>query len=105
MRPINADTLRNKVHKAILEIADTPLPKDYASKLAVKMGEVFRKLIDEEPTIDAEPVRHGRWEHLGGDEWCCSYCGEVIHTEGSWEKPEKKRCSECGAKMSAGEEE
>lgn len=58
MRPINADTLRNKVHKAILEIADTPLPNDYASKLAVKMGEVFRKLIDEEPTIALEDAKN-----------------------------------------------
>lgn len=31
--------------------------------------------------------------------WYCPYCGEVIHTEGSWEKPEKKYCSECGIKM------
>lgn len=40
-----------------------------------------------------------KWAHLGGDEWCCSSCGNVIHTEGSWEKPGKKYCEECGAKM------
>ena len=51
------------------------------------------------PTVDAEPVRHERWAHLGGDEWCCTGCGEVIHTEGSWEQPTKKFCHECGAKM------
>lgn len=51
------------------------------------------------PAVDAEPVRHERWAHLGGDEWCCSGCGEVIHTEGSWERPTKKYCHECGAKM------
>lgn len=49
--------------------------------------------------VDAEPVRHERWAHLGGDEWCCTGCGEVIHTEGSWERPTKKYCHECGAKM------
>ena len=48
---------------------------------------------------DVVLVRHGSWKHLGGDEWCCSQCGEVIHTEGSWEKPDKKFCSECGASM------
>lgn len=47
-------------------------------------------------------VRHGEWSHLGGDEWCCTVCGEVIHTEGSWEKPTKKYCNECGAKMDGG---
>lgn len=55
--------------------------------------------IDEQPTIDAQPVRHGKWRHLGGDEWCCTVCGEVIYTEGSWEKPTHKYCHECGAKM------
>ena len=48
---------------------------------------------------DVAPVVHGRWSHLGGDEWCCTNCGEVIHTEGSWEKPDKKFCNDCGAKM------
>jgi NAD-dependent SIR2 family protein deacetylase len=55
--------------------------------------------IDTESTVDAVEVVHGYWEHLGGDEWCCTACGEVIHTEGSWEKPDKKYCYECGAKM------
>lgn len=51
-------------------------------------------------TEDASaPVVHGRWMHLGGDEWCCSACGFVITTEGSWDKPTKKYCEECGAKM------
>lgn len=45
-----------------------------------------------------------RWVHLGGDEWCCSCCGEVEHTEGSWEKPDLKYCYECGAKMEIEEE-
>ena len=53
------------------------------------------------PAVDAEVVRHGRWVHLGGDEWCCPVCGEVIHTEGSWEKPTCNYCPNCGAKMDA----
>ena len=44
-------------------------------------------------------VMHGRWAHLGGDEWCCSACGFVITTEGSWDKPTKKHCEDCGARM------
>lgn len=43
--------------------------------------------------------KHGQWLHLGGDEWCCTVCGEVVTTEGSWVKPTKKYCDECGAKM------
>ena len=56
-------------------------------------------LVDSVPTADVAPVVHGRWAHLGGDEWCCSACGFVITTEGSWDKPTKKYCEDCGARM------
>lgn len=51
------------------------------------------------PTADVAPVVHGRWMHLGGNEWCCSACGFVVTTEGSWDKPAKKYCEDCGTKM------
>ena len=56
------------------------------------------------PAADVAPVVHGRWVHLGGDEWCCSACGFVITTEGSWDKPTKKHCEDCGARMDGGVE-
>lgn len=55
--------------------------------------------IDCIPVADVAPVVHGQWTHLGGDEWCCSACGFVITTEGSWDKPTKKYCEDCGARM------
>lgn len=57
------------------------------------------------PAADVAPVVHGRWEHLGGDEWFCSVCGFVITTEGSWDNPARKYCEECGAKMDGGAED
>lgn len=51
------------------------------------------------PAADVAPVVHTRWAHLGGDEWCCPVFGFVITTEGSWDKPTKKYCEDCGAKM------
>ena len=57
------------------------------------------KFFDDCPLPDAVPVVNGRWAHLGGDEWCCSACGFVITTEGSWDKPTKKHCEDCGARM------
>lgn len=57
------------------------------------------ELINEIPSEDVVLETRGRWVHLGGDEWCCSACGFVISTEGSWEKPTKKYCEDCGAKM------
>lgn len=56
------------------------------------------------PAADVVPVVYTRWAHLGGDEWCCPACGFVITTEGSWDKPTKKYCENCGEKMDGGEE-
>lgn len=56
-----------------------------------------------EELVEYAPVVHGRWTHLGGDEWCCPVCGLVVTTEGSWDKPAKKYCEDCGAKMDGGE--
>lgn len=55
--------------------------------------------IEYTPTADVVDAKHGKWAHIGGDEWRCTNCGEVITTEGSWEKPTHKYCSDCGAKM------
>lgn len=55
------------------------------------------------PTADVAPVVRTLWAHLGGDEWCCPVCGFVITTEGSWDKPTKKYCEDCGAKMDGGD--
>ena len=60
---------------------------------------------EESQTADTQKVVHARWLHLGGDEWCCTNCGEIIYTERSWDKPTLKWCNECGAKMSVEENE
>lgn len=90
------------------------------------------QIIDSRPTIDAEPVRHGRWEwyEYWGDAafrdppeiydagWACSACGTALlqylqshfpdipsYTEcASEEKPTLECCPCCGAKMDAKEE-
>lgn len=37
----------------------------------------LKKCIDEVPTIDAEPVRHGKWIVTAGGKQCdCPVCGE-----------------------------
>lgn len=65
----------------------------------VGVARLIREEIGKIPAADVAPVVHGRWTHLGGDEWCCPVCGFVITTEGSWDKPTKKYCEDCGAKM------
>lgn len=73
-----------------------------AAKHAWAKGLEPSQYIEVLPAADVVSVVPGRWEHLGGDEWCCSACGFVITTEGSWDKPTKKYCEDCGVKMDEG---
>lgn len=54
------------------------------------------------PTIEAEPVRHGRWNYRHEDDWCyCTACG--TDAEGSdGECLETDYCQHCGARMDGG---
>ena len=52
--------------------------------------------IDEAPTVDAEPVRHGRWEKMGEADYKCSLCGFRFTTADHIEMFPYCRC---GAKM------
>ena len=51
----------------------------------------------EEPTTDAEPVKHGRWIWLDGVR--CSICNHKLQTSGL-----PSYCPNCGAKMDEVEE-
>jgi hypothetical protein len=58
-------------------------------------GICFR-YVDDADTIDAEPVRHGRWLRLDeAPEWDqrrCSECGDISCCQRNY-------CPNCGAKM------
>lgn len=49
------------------------------------------------PTIEAEPIKNGRWVYRRGEDWChCSVCG--TYAKGSdGECFETPRCPYCGA--------
>ena len=57
-------------------------------------------MVEKMPTVDAEPVRHGRYIQLDEDTWQCSACG-VLWTflDGGPEDNEVGYCPNCGAKM------
>ena len=88
MRIIDADAVIERLNKVCLT-------DDYLF-MALKQGiDHAIAVINEAPTIDAEPVKHGRWLPqivLGTKAWDCSEC----KTLGS---PHWKRCPICEAKM------
>lgn len=63
-------------------------------------GEYLDDVLDRQPTIDAEPVRHGKWQPMNerneiyGDVYMCDNCGHgfVICENFHY-------CPKCGAKM------
>ena len=60
--------------------------------------------IDAQPTVDAEPVRHGHWERVNGrDYWRCSCCYKENRYAYSHNDTllvlQDSYCPNCGAKM------
>lgn len=90
---------REAAFNAITDLAGKA-PTRSAYEAVWKSARALKKI----PAADVAPVVYTRWAHLGGDEWCCPVCGFVITTEGSWDKPTKKYCEDCGAKMDGGAE-
>lgn len=95
---IEREALEKMLNERLTYLLDKNGPYDYFTDgydEAVSTVEEFL-------SADVAPLVHSRWAHLGGDEWCCPVCGFVITTEGSWDKPTKKYCEDCGAKMDGG---
>ena len=68
----------------------------------------IEEFIDNAPTIDAEPVRHGRWiqNKTLPAYHRCSICGVTHKTQKSCNKYLTLRyCSQCGAKMDGGKDD
>lgn len=76
MRLIEADKLQE------FPIRANRCDKEHANKHFINGIESVLEYAENLPAADVAPVVHGRWMHLGGDEWCCSVCGFVITTEG-----------------------
>ena len=104
MRLVNADALHDSIDK-----------ETYRHTYI----EQIHSIIDNAPTIDAEPVKHGEWIRLeikgvinpltGKNRTYtgCSCCGEPIPTDSILdciEEEEVNFCFGCGAKMKGQEE-
>ena len=86
------DKLPEKREKMRLIDADA-LPKYEGYALS---ADAVARAVENAPTVDAEPVRHGHWVQVvdnRGVHFVCSNCGE-------WEYHQaQKYCGECGARM------
>lgn len=59
----------------------------------------IERTIDEQPTVDAEPVRHGRWIYKWFDSYC-SACGWENKSDTVTRiRNDYPYCPHCGAKM------
>jgi hypothetical protein len=84
-RPIDANALKDDILKSAVMIDDRGIQTGY---------EIAIELIKKQPTIDAEPVRHGKWiEYPIADGMNqCSECGVLRFGESNY-------CPNCGARM------
>lgn len=105
MRAIDAD--------ALIEVIDKKFQEHYGNTVYQFIHDFFRfviKQIRKAPTIEAEPVKHGRWydivEFNNGERIIatCSNCkdrGELRTDRNEWGiwHINSPRCPNCGAKM------
>lgn len=114
-RPIDATRLvklvleeRDKIPLEVVERYSfgVPSPNKHGQSMRGGIRKVLR-LIEQAPTLDYAPVRHGEWiEHVWAEEiddclvsnYECTVCYE-------WEREKTDYCPNCGAKMDAKEDE
>ena len=94
MRLIDADALIDFIDMGHYR---NPLESCFSERDVVDM-------LESRPTIEAEPVKHGRWVQVSNNPWDgarCSACGRYFRGS-EWED---RFCKVCGAKMDGGEAE
>lgn len=106
MRLIDADALIQR-YKDFIEffrqLDDNCLEFENYNKYAKETFEAIIGDIKNAPTIDVEPIRHGRWTLDVGIGLYCSECGIDIGNDFDWLEF-VHYCPNCGAKMDGDEE-
>lgn len=97
MRLIDADEVTNK----ILYLLQGGVP---SQDIRRGIKKIYTMLCDA-PTIEAEPLKHGRWEkhdNLMGEYYHCSVCDTRTEVATCMGDPIFVYCPFCGAKMDKG---
>lgn len=108
MRLIDAHALKEKAVPLLF-----PTKMEPCGHIPIPVQAVVVAEIEQAPTIEVEPVRHGRWVGLEYDGyadgfpvydlWECSECGKEVRGE---DVPDTHPyCHGCGAKMDGDEHE
>ena len=112
MRLIDADALEKDYRKQFEAVykhtRDAVLPSDfyierraaYDKEIVRLEMEAFCQFLQGRPTIEAEPVRHGKWVYGDDVDIQCSVCGKDAMSD--WMKYTQvysPYCPWCGAKM------
>lgn len=113
MRIINADQLEGKMYHEAFENdvsydERNPMAR-WDSGLWIRY-KMFENCLENTPTIDAAPVKHGKWLISEYEYYDCSVCGESYFNgcDSTQEAKERllyrpydvyKYCPHCGAKM------
>ena len=97
-RLIDADALREAIAGHVCTVSTCGTVAEAKAKMEFKK-QVLQD-IEEQPTIEAEPVRRGHWEHDAyiGNLYKCTACGMGMYTSENY-LLEHKYCFKCGAKM------
>ena len=83
---------RESIRKAIQSVTNDP-------NCPLFIAAMIEQYIDEEPSADVAPVKHGKWEYEHGA-WQCSNCGEDNPYGIDYDTARfSKYCPNCGAKM------
>ena len=93
-RLIDADALTDELIKGIEADTDRSIQTSFTKSVCM----ILCKAIEQQPTIDAEPVRHGKWE-LAEDGWYCSACELYPPFDCDPEEKGIPYCPYCGARM------
>lgn len=103
MRLIDADVLKEMFRDTSVFVKGVRCGKGVLSAIEKATNEYIRKVIDECPTIEAEPVRHGKWinayDTSGGSFYKCSECACYIDKTFFANDYAVDYCPNCGAKM------
>lgn len=80
--------------KALYETVERYKDKKYNAPIIESLLASILCVIDAAPTVDAEPVRRGRWEWKEGAAYCTAHKGKLSpHVYGY------AHCPWCGARM------